>query len=222
MLRRKKLGLKLGKSNNYGQVVGLGGSNRAIDIDLGNYDYSYSKSDYGHGSDIYHDVGYGHESDSYGHTKGHDIGYSYVSDGYGHDSSGYGHDTSGYGHSSGGYGHSSGGYGHVGGGYGHEISHGSGGYGHSSGGYGHSYGGGYGHASYGGYGKMDCPGVPIALLLTTLLGIAIMGFILFTKIQGAGRKKRDTEFTWNSSPADWIEAFDGIIPLINFGTWNTF
>ena len=180
----------MGKSNNYGQVVGLGGSNRAIDIDLGNYDYSYSKSDYGHGGDIYHDVGYGHESDSYGHTKGHDIGYSYVSDGYGHDTSGYGHS--------------------------------SGGYGHSSGGYGHSFGGGYGHASYRGYGNMDCPGVPIALLLTTLLGIAIMGFILFTKIQGAGRKKRDTEFTWNSSPADWIEAFDGIIPLINFGTWNTF
>jgi hypothetical protein len=39
---------------------------------------------------------------------------------------------------------------------------------------------------------MDCPGIPIALLLITLLGIAVLGFILFTKIQGAGRRKRSS------------------------------
>merc|ERR1719422_961027 len=51
-------------------------------------------------------------------------------------------------------------------------------------------------SSYGSYsgGYNDCPGIPIALLLVTLLGIGVMGFILFTKIQGAGRRKRDTGF----------------------------
>ena len=44
--------------------------------------------------------------------------------------------------------------------------------------------------SYSG-GYNDCPGIPIALLLVTLLGIGVMGFILFTKIQGAGRRKRE-------------------------------
>merc|ERR1719232_261199 len=47
-------------------------------------------------------------------------------------------------------------------------------------------------SSYGSYsgGYNDCPGIPIALLLVTLLGIGVMGFILFTKIQAAGRRKR--------------------------------
>ena len=109
-------------------------------------------------------------------------------------SSGYGGTS--YGHSSPGYGHSGGGYGHSGGGYGHS----SGGYGHSSVGYGHGgggYGGGYGYgepsyASYsgGGYGKMDCPGIPIALLLITLLGIAVLGAIFLQKVLAAGRRRR--------------------------------
>ena len=136
-------------------------------------------------------------SDSYGHI---DIGHS-GGGGYGFSSGG------GYGHSSGeGYGHSSGeGYGHsTGEGYGHALSGGD--YHHlGGGGYGHSGGGGYeqpisyshdsyGHgASYGSYGKMDCPGIPIALLLTTLLGIGILGFILFTKITAAGRRKRNAK-----------------------------
>ena len=53
-------------------------------------------------------------------------------------------------------------------------------------------------SSYGSYsgGYNDCPGIPIALLLVTLLGIGVMGFILFTKIQGAGRRKRDIIDSW--------------------------
>ena len=48
-------------------------------------------------------------------------------------------------------------------------------------------------STYGSYsgGYNDCPGIPIALLLVTLLGIAVMGFILFQKINGAGRRKRE-------------------------------
>ena len=57
-----------------------------------------------------------------------------------------------------------------------------------------------GHASYsggGGYGKMNkCPGIPLALLLITLLGIAITGVILFLKIQAAGKRKRRSAFHW--------------------------
>ena len=50
--------------------------------------------------------------------------------------------------------------------------------------------------TYGSYsgGYNDCPGIPIALLLVTLLGIGVMGFILYQKIVGAGRRKRDTGF----------------------------
>ena len=68
---------------------------------------------------------------------------------------------------------------------------------------GHS-GGGHGHASYsggGGYGKMNkCPGIPLALLLITLLGIAITGAILFLKIQAAGKRKRRSAFHWDDLP----------------------
>ena len=111
------------------------------------------------------------------------------SSGYGGTS--YGHSSPSYGHSGGGgYGHSGGGYGHSGGGYGHS----GGGYGHGGGGYG---GGGYGYgepsyASYsgGGYGKVDCPGIPIALLLITLLGIAVLGAIFLQKVLAAGRRRR--------------------------------
>ena len=53
---------------------------------------------------------------------------------------------------------------------------------------------GYGAQSYGsyasGYGK-QCPGISIALLLISLLGIALMGYILWSKIVAAGRRKRD-------------------------------
>ena len=67
---------------------------------------------------------------------------------------------------------------------------------------GHSGGGG--HASYsggGGYGKMDkCPGIPLSLLLITLLGIAITGAILFLKIQAAGKRKRRSAFHWDDLP----------------------
>ena len=95
--------------------------------------------------------------------------------------SGYGGGHSGGGHSGGGgYGHSGGsGYGHSGGGYSPSPSYGS-------------YGGTV-YGSHSGYGKMDCPGIPIALLLITLLGIAVMGFILYTKIVGAGRRKKRSD-----------------------------
>ena len=117
-------------------------------------------------------------SDSYGHI---DIGHS-GGGGYGH--SGIGGYETGYGHSGGG-GYETG--------YGHSLSSGYGGYDHPIS-YSHDSHG----ASYGSYGKMDCPGIPIALLLTTLLGIGVLGFILFTKIQGAGRKKRNAVQDWSS------------------------
>ena len=134
-------GLKFAKSDIYGQIVDAGGGG----YDIGNYDYT-KKSDHS-----IHDGGYGHSGSGggYGHSG---VGYGLSGDGYGHGGGGYGHSDDGYGHHS--YSYDGGGYGHSGGGYGHE-----------------SYGGYGGHASYGGYGKMDCPGVPIALLLTTLLGI---------------------------------------------------
>ena len=60
----------------------------------------------------------------------------------------------------------------------------------------HSGHSGGGHASYSG-GKMNkCPGIPLALLLITLLGIAITGAILFLKIQAAGKRKRRSAFHW--------------------------
>ena len=62
---------------------------------------------------------------------------------------------------------------------------------------------GYGAQSHGsyasGYGK-QCPGISIALLLISLLGIALMGYILWSKIVAAGRRKRDVadiaDFWW--------------------------
>ena len=139
-------------------------------------------------------------SDSYGHI---DIGHS-GGGGYGHTGGGYDHlGGGGYGHSGGGgydsgLSHLSGGYGHSGGGYEHPIS-----YSHDS----------YGHgASYGSYGKMDCPGIPIALLLTTLLGIGLLGFILFTKIQGAGRRKRNANDGWSS-----LLPLEDFLKVVDFG-----
>ena len=139
-------------------------------------------------------------SDSYGHI---DIGHS-GGGGYGHTGGGYDHlGGGGYGHSGGGgydsgLSHLSGGYGHSGGGYEHPIS-----YSHDS----------YNHgASYGSYGKMDCPGIPIALLLTTLLGIGLLGFILFTKIQGAGRRKRNANDGWSS-----LLPLEDFLKVVDFG-----
>ena len=61
-----------------------------------------------------------------------------------------------------------------------------------SSGYSSAYSPAQSKSTYGSYsgGYNDCPGIPIALLLVTLLGIGVMGFILFTKIQAAGRRKR--------------------------------
>ena len=67
-------------------------------------------------------------------------------------------------------------------------------------------------SSYGSYsgGYNDCPGIPIALLLVTLLGIGVMGFILFTKIQGAGRRKRDIRDRWTEVLPE-LESLDLLI-----------
>ena len=55
------------------------------------------------------------------------------------------------------------------------------------------------YGSYAGYGK-QCPGIPISLLLISLLGVALMGYILWSKIVAAGRRKRDVagidDFWW--------------------------
>ena len=67
-------------------------------------------------------------------------------------------------------------------------------------------------SSYGSYsgGYNDCPGIPIALLLVTLLGIGVMGFILYTKIVGAGRRKRDIRDSWTELLPE-LETLDIII-----------
>ena len=125
---------------------------------------------------------YGNMDGSSGYARAYPRSSGYGGTSYGHSSPGYGHSGGGYGHSGSGYGHSSGGYGHS-----------SVGYGHGGGGYGGGYG--YGEPSYasysgGGYGKMDCPGIPIALLLITLLGIAVLGAIFLQKVLAAGRRRR--------------------------------
>ena len=191
MLRRRNFrnGLQFGNSNlNYGRLQASRSS-------------GYDTVDYGHDSGGYksHDSGYG-KSEGYGHSGGGTYGHS--------GGGGYGHDIS-YGHSGGGgYGHSGGGgYGHSDS-YGHDIGYHDSGYGHDS--YGHSYG-----ASYGGYGKMDCPGIPIALLLITLLGIGILGFILFTKINAAGRRKRSV-YHFTNIP-ELLKDFEDVLTVIQFG-----
>ena len=132
-----------------------------------------------------------------GYAQAYPRSSGYDGSSYGHSGPSYGHSSGSYGHSGGGYGHSDGGFGHSGGGYGHS----SGGYGHSGGDYGHGGGGGYGYgepsyASYsGGYGKMECPGIPIALLLITLLGIAVLGAIFLQKVLAAGKRRRRRSIT---------------------------
>jgi len=115
------------------------------------------------------------------------------SNGYGQSSNGYGQNSNGYGQNSNGYGQSSNGYGQ------------------SSYDYGYSSGpGAEAKQSYGSYSQSygkECPGIPIALLLVSLLGVLVMGYILYTKIVGAGRRKRDIADSW---PELWpdLENFD--------------
>ena len=101
-----------------------------------------------------------------------------------------------------GYGAANSNYGPSGSGYGTSgASYGSSGSGLSGGGRSSGYGStGYSQPSYGsysgGYGKTECPGISLALLLITLAGIAVLGVILFLKIQNpTGRKKR-SEISW--------------------------
>ena len=176
-------------------------------LNFGNSDhYGHIAAGHGHSGGGYEVGNYDYTKSDYGHS---DYGHSYSSDGYGHSGGG------GYGHSSGGHGH-----GHHGGGY-----HDSTGYGHNTYSYGHEGGyhaiPSYHAASYGSYGKMDCPGIPIALLLTTLLGIGILGFILFTKIQGAGRRRRSTEQTslaaGNTTWTGLLADIEDLITILSFG-----
>ena len=55
------------------------------------------------------------------------------------------------------------------------------------------------YGSYAGYGK-QCPGISISLLLISLLGVALMGYILWSKIVASGRRKRNVagieDFWW--------------------------
>ena len=140
---------------------------------------------------------YGNMAGASGYARAYPRSSGYGGTSYDHSSPSYGHSGGGYGHSGGGYGHSGGGYGHSGGGYGHG---------------GGSYGGGYGYgepsyASYsgGGYGKMDCPGIPIALLLITLLGIAVLGAIFLQKVLAAGRRRRSIRSISIEDLVDMVE-----------------
>jgi hypothetical protein len=48
---------------------------------------------------------------------------------------------------------------------------------------------------------MECPGIPIALLLITLLGIATMGVIFYLKVVAAGRRRRSAN---SPDTEDWL------------------
>ena len=136
---------------------------------------------------------YGSLGGGYGTYGG---GYASPSSGYGSPASGYA--PSGYSPSGSGYGSSNSGYG---GGYGRSDSYSPSGIASRSGGYGGNY------ASYSG-GYKDCPGIPLALLLITLLGVAVLGVIFFLKVQAAGRRKRSSEegFHW-----------EDLLPIISIG-----
>ena len=137
-------------------------------------------------------------SNGYASTYGPTSGYSSTSSGYGPSASGYGPTSSGNGPTSYAFSPNNAVY----------RKANTPGYGSNPSGYqksdhsGHSGHGG--HASYsggGGYGKMNkCPGIPLALLIITLLGIAITGAILFLKIQAAGKRKRRSAFYWEDLP----------------------
>jgi hypothetical protein len=95
-------------------------------------------------------------------------------------------------------------------------------YGDGYGGYGadksaKNLGYGYGAQSYGsyasGYGK-QCPGISIALLLISLLGIVLMGYILWSKIVAAGRRKRDV-----ADMADYWWFIDNLGPVMINGKY---
>jgi hypothetical protein len=108
-----------------------------------------------------------------------------------------------------------GGYPNSGGGY-QANSNGqySNGYGQAN--YDYGYGSGLGaeaKQSYGSYSQSygkECPGIPIALLLVSLLGVLVMGYILYTKIVGAGRRKRDISDTWSVLGTE-LENFEIVI-----------
>jgi len=62
---------------------------------------------------------------------------------------------------------------------------------------------------------MDCPGIPIALLLITLLGIGILGFILFNKINAAGRRKRSV-YQFTNIP-ELLKEVEDVLTIVQFG-----
>ena len=153
--------------------------------------------------------GFGPSKGLYGSLGG---GYGTYGGGYASPSSGYGSPASGYAPS--GYSPSGSGYRSSNSGYGYGNSgYGNSGYGRSdsyspSGNRIASRSGGYGnYASYSG-GYKDCPGIPLALLLITLLGVAVLGVIFFLKVQAAGRRKRSIE--------EWLH-WEDLLPIISIG-----
>jgi len=90
----------------------------------------------------------------------------------------------------------------------------SNGYGQNNYDYGYSSGlGAEAKQSYGSYSQSygkECPGIPIALLLVSLLGVLVMGYILYTKIVGAGRRRRDISDSWATLYTE-LENFDIVI-----------
>ena len=147
--------------------------------------------------------GFGASNSHYGSLGG---GYGTYGGAFASPSSGYGSQSPASGYAPSGYSPSGSGYGSSNSGYGYGNSgYGTSGYGRSniasrSGGYGN-------YASYSG-GYKDCPGIPLALLLITLLGIAVLGVIFFLKVQAAGRRRRSIE--------GWIH-WEDLLPTISIG-----
>ena len=173
-----------------GQGVGLYGSHSQRGIGpYGTNNQGYGANNQGYGSNRLQ--GYGSTNQGYGSNN------QQGSDGSGYGSSGSGFATSGGPN----YGTFGGGYPSSGDGYASPLT----GYSRSNRG-----GGGY-YASYsGGYGK-DCPGVPFALLLTTLLGVAVMGVIFYLKVQAAGRRRRRS---LDGEDIDWGEVLVEDLPSL--------
>ena len=75
---------------------------------------------------------------------------------------------------------------------------------------GHSYGA-QTYGSYAGYGK-QCPGISIALLLITLLGVTLMGYILWSKINAAAGRRKKRYTTGNF--VDVWEFVENFLPIL--------
>ena len=180
----------------YRQKVG-NSPNMAELYDYYDYDYSYPQPNQARaGAKLYNQrlQMWGQGTSNQGtSSRQYNAGYpntaGYQSNGYGQYSNRYGQSSNGYGQNSNGYGQSNYDYGY-GSGLGAEAKQSYGSYSQS-------------------YGK-ECPGIPIALLLVSLLGVLVMGYILYTKIVGAGRRRRDISHSWATLYTE-LENFDIVI-----------